>query len=401
MSDRQVAFVADGQIPPSPPPAATTGAVGWLRENLFSGIFNSVLTIASIVLIVLIVPSAIEWTFVNGVFYADNIRECRAILAIPVLTDYATANGISLDQAAMAAMSLEERHKYLLEVVGTAAKELHVPAGACWAVIVDRFDQFIYGFYPAELRWRANLAFILLLVAIAFVLFDNMPFRRYGMIFSFVYPIIGFYLIWGGGVDWFVAIVPGMMAAIIIFFLGEQTFKEFGFQPAQAIQGAQYGAGIFFLLYMAIVIFMALFSEGGKLFTYGFTPVESAKIGGFLLAIIIGVSGIVFSLPIGILLALGRRSKMPFMQGISIVFIEFIRGVPLITLLFVANSVLQYFAPPGEDTMDKILRVIIMVTLFSAAYMAEVVRGGLAALPQGPVRGRRQPGPELLAGACV
>lgn len=377
------AFVAERQIPPSEPPAATTGLIGWLRENLFSGVFNSILTILAIALVVLIVPGAIEWTFVNGVFYADNIRECRAVLAIPVLTDYAATNGIDLNRAAMAAMGLEERHKYLVDIIGGPARELDVPAGACWAVIVDRFDQFIYGFYPGELRWRANLAFVLMLVAIAFVLFDNMPFRRYGMIFSFLYPIVGFYLIWGGGVDWFVAIIPGMMAAIIIFFLGAQTFREFGFQPAQAIQGAQFGSGIFFLLYMAIVIFMALFTEGGTVFTYGFEPVESAKIGGFLLALIIGISGIVFSLPLGILLALGRRSNMPFIQGISIVFIEFIRGVPLITLLFVANSVLQYFAPPGEEQLDKILRVIIMVTLFSAAYMAEVVRGGLAALPQG------------------
>ena len=383
MSDRQIAFVADGQIPPSPPPAATTGVLGWLRENLFSGIFNSILTIFSILLIVFIVPGALEWALVNGIFDAGNIRECRAVLAIPVLTDHATANGITLDRAAMSTMGLEAQHKYLLGAVGDAAKDLHVPAGACWAVIVDRFDQFIYGFYPEDLRWRANLAFILMLLAIAFVLFDKIPFRRYGMVFSFLYPIIGFYLIWGGGVDWFVAIIPGMMASIIIFFLGEQTFKEFGFQPAQAIQGAQYGSGIFFLLYMAIVIFMALFSDGGAVFTYGFEPVESAKIGGFLLALIIGLSGIVFSLPLGVLLALGRRSGMPFIQGVSIVFIEFIRGVPLITLLFVANSVLNYFAPPGQTTMDIILRVIIMVTLFSSAYMAEVVRGGLAALSQG------------------
>jgi general L-amino acid transport system permease protein len=114
----------------------------------------------------------------------------------------------------------------------------------------------------------------------------------------------------------------------------------------------------------------------------GFEPVESRLLGGFMLALIIGVSGIVMSLPIGILLALGRRSDLFFIKTLCIVFIEFIRGVPLITLLFVANSVLAYLFPPGSN-LDLILRVVIMVTIFASAYMAEVIRGGLAALPSG------------------
>ncbi len=107
--------------------------------------------------------------------------------------------------------------------------------------------------------------------------------------------------------------------------------------------------------------------------------VPSDKFGGFLLSFVIGVCGIVFSLPLGILLSLGRRSDMPLIKTVSVGFIEFIRGVPLITLLFTASFLLSYFLPPGT-TFDLMLRVIIMVTLFSAAYIAEVVRGGLAAL---------------------
>ena len=84
----------------------------------------------------------------------------------------------------------------------------------------------------------------------------------------------------------------------------------------------------------------------------------------------------------GILLALGRQSGMPLIKAVSVVFIEFIRGVPLITLLFTASLLLNYFLPPGTN-FDLILRVIIMVTLFASAYMAEVIRGGLAALPRG------------------
>ena len=114
----------------------------------------------------------------------------------------------------------------------------------------------------------------------------------------------------------------------------------------------------------------------------GLEPVGTARLGGFTLNVVIGVTGIAASLPLGILLALGRRSHMPIVRTLSIMFIEFIRGVPLITLLFIASTMLNYFLPPGT-TFDLVLRVLIMVTIFSAAYIAEVVRGGLQAIPRG------------------
>ncbi len=114
----------------------------------------------------------------------------------------------------------------------------------------------------------------------------------------------------------------------------------------------------------------------------GLKPVTSREIGGFMLALIIGISGIVLSLPLGILLALGRQSDLLIINKSSVAFIETIRGVPLIVWLFTASLLLNYFLPPGTN-FDLMLRVIIMVTLFSAAYIAEVVRGGLAALPKG------------------
>ncbi len=139
MTDRHAnGFVADSQIPPSPPPSTTSGPVGWLRENLFSGPVNTVLTLAALALVFWIVPGIIQWVFIDAVWHADSLEECRAINS----------------------------------------------DGACWAVIVQRFDQFIYGFYPQELRWRPDLAFGLLLVALAYVLFDNMPFRRVGLAFA-------------------------------------------------------------------------------------------------------------------------------------------------------------------------------------------------------------------------
>ena len=114
----------------------------------------------------------------------------------------------------------------------------------------------------------------------------------------------------------------------------------------------------------------------------GLEPVESARFGGFMLSVTIGITGIALSLPIGILLALGRQSNLLILKSLCVGFIEFIRGVPLITLLFVASTLLNIFMPPGTN-FDIILRVVIMVTLFSSAYMAEIIRGGLAALPRG------------------
>lgn len=125
------------------------------------------------------------------------------------------------------------------------------------------------------------------------------------------------------------------------------------------------------------------YSELGRI---GLKPIDSRQIGGFMLAVIIGVAGIALSLPLGILLALGRQSHLFFINSVSVAFIEVIRGVPLIVWLFTASLLLNYFLPPGSN-FDLMLRVIIMVTLFASAYIAEVIRGGLAALPTGQYEG--------------
>ena len=119
-----------------------------------------------------------------------------------------------------------------------------------------------------------------------------------------------------------------------------------------------------------------------RLGVLGLTPVTSRDFGGFMLAMIIGVAGIVLSLPLGILLALARQANLPIVKGFAVAFIEIIRGVPLIVWLFTASLLLNYFLPP-RTSFDLVLRVVIMVTLFAAAYIAEVIRGGLAALPKG------------------
>jgi general L-amino acid transport system permease protein len=110
--------------------------------------------------------------------------------------------------------------------------------------------------------------------------------------------------------------------------------------------------------------------------------VETALWGGLFLTLVIAGVGIVASLPLGILFALGRRSDMPIVRAMCITFIEVMRGVPLITILFMASVMLPLFLPQGVN-FDKLLRALVGVSLFSAAYMAEVVRGGLQAIPKG------------------
>ncbi|GEM80585.1 amino acid ABC transporter permease [Vibrio superstes] len=115
---------------------------------------------------------------------------------------------------------------------------------------------------------------------------------------------------------------------------------------------------------------------------FGLEVVETHKWGGLLVTLIIALVGIVVSLPIGVVLALGRRSEMPIIRSMCTVYIEVWRGVPLITVLFMASVMLPLFLSEGMET-DKLIRALIGVVMFSAAYMAEVIRGGLQAIPKG------------------
>jgi general L-amino acid transport system permease protein len=142
------------------------------------------------------------------------------------------------------------------------------------------------------------------------------------------------------------------------------------FQPKVALGAA--------LLFVYPVIAFWLF-RGGVL---GLRVVETPLWGGLFLTLVIAGVGIVVSLPIGVVLALGRRSDMPVVRMLCVGFIELIRAVPLITVLFMASVMLPLFLPTGVN-FDKLLRALIGVALFSSAYMAEVVRGGLQAIPNG------------------
>jgi general L-amino acid transport system permease protein len=139
---------------------------------------------------------------------------------------------------------------------------------------------------------------------------------------------------------------------------------------------------VYLLVIYPIVAFLLLY---GAPFL-GLPVVETDLWGGLMLTFVVALVGMAISLPLGIALALGRRSKLPVVRILSTVFIEFVRGVPLITVLFMASLMLPFFLPPGA-TIDKLLRALVGVALFASAYMAEVVRGGLQSIPRGQYEG--------------
>ena len=330
MAETSHAFVRSTILPPQAPPLTEKGAIKWLRENLFSGWFNTILTLLGLWIIWSLVSSALPW-FLNGVWNAGSLQECRAIVA---------------------------------ERAGPDA------SGACWAMIRERWHQFLFGFYPQDQYWRPILAFVLLFVAIAPVLFQQLP--RKMLWFAIVYPAVAFFLLWGGSVWTPVVAMAGFVVLMLAYRL---LVDRIGVAPAASV-------GVVLMLLWWLFIDVPVADALKSIMPLGLDPVASDRFGGFLLAITIGVTAIAFSLPMGILLALGRQSDMFLVKTLSVGFIEFIRGVPLITLLFTASLLLQYFLPPNTN-FDLILRVIILVTFFAAAYIAEVIRGGLAALPRG------------------
>lgn len=252
--------------PTLPAPANTIGAVGWMRKHLFNGPYNSIATLVlGFFLISWMIP-VFQWS----IFDADWIGETR--------------DACSGD-------------------------------GACWVFIGARLNQFLYGFYPEAEYWRLNLAFILLMFAIAWLVLPKTPRKGWMAIFLLViFPVIAFFLLYGDA--------------------------------------------------------------------FGLERVETHMWGGLSLTLVLAVVGIVASLPLGIVLALGRQSDMPIVRSVCVIFIEIWRGVPLITVLFMASVMLPLFFPEGMN-FDKLLRALIGITLFQSAYMAEVIRGGLQAIPKG------------------
>lgn len=273
----QLHFVRDAAIAARPPPAAMTGAIGWLRQNLLSSPFNIVLTILVALLLAWLIPALANFLVIDAVWTGVDRDACREVVQ-------------------------------------------HREIGACWPFVWERLPYFIYGSYPIPARWRVDVFFAMLAIGVVWLLWLEAPRRDIGAAYFFiVLPVCSYFLLHG---------------------------------------------------------FPAI----------GLPVVDTVLWGGVLVTIVVASVGIVVSLPLGILLALGRRSHMPTVHLLSTIFIEFVRGVPLITVLFMASVMLPLFVPPQFEP-DKLLRALVGIALFASAYMAEVVRAGLQAIPKGQYEG--------------
>jgi len=330
MTKANLSYVRTEMLGPQDPPLGETGIIKWMRENLFSSWLNAILTILSVWFVWSVVSHIFPW-FANSIWRADSLNNCREI------RDATIGEGAS---------------------------------AACFAVISDRWQQLLFGFYPRDAYWRPVLALVLFLASIMPILFTALP--RKLLLGSLAAPFVLFWLLWGGSI-W----VPASVA--LGFVAGAVAFRAVAATSSNLLA---------VLAAIAAPIVFWMFVHGAVVDVLsGAIPIELPKVqskefGGFTLSVIIGIAGITLSLPLGVLLALGRQSNLFLINKVSVAFIEVIRGVPLIVWLFTASLLLNYFLPPGTN-FDLMLRVIIMVTLFSAAYIAEVVRGGLAALPKG------------------
>jgi general L-amino acid transport system permease protein len=256
------------------------------------------------------------------------------------------------------------------------SKDACTGSGACWAYIKTWFNRFMYGMYPNAEQWRINLSFISLAFLGSVGFFASEKFKKYlTLYYVVIYPIIAFLFIFffisGGPVffDFSYGIIAAVISVIVGFFIPNK-FKMYYFIIVP----------ITIYILLKYVFFYEELIELGKLEALEW--VETGAWGGLSLTFIVSFFCLIFCFPIGLFLSLGRRSDLPLIKYISIGFIEFWRGVPLITVLFMSSVMFPMFLP--EDMfIDKLVRVIIAISLFEAAYVAEVIRGGLQALPRG------------------
>lgn len=261
-----MAIVTENPLPSLPPPQNMVGFKAWAKTNLFATPLNSIVTVLMLLFILWGLIPIIQWAFIDADWSGQQRSDCTS-------------------------------------------------GGACWAFVKVRFDQFMYGLYPVDQRWRINVTGLILAIGVGLLMIDKVPGKKWlGLFMLIIFPVIAFILLYGG------------------FF--------------------------------------------------GLPVVETNSWGGLTLTLVLSIAGIVLSLPLGILLALGRRSELPIIRSLSVAYIELWRGVPLITVLFMASVMLPLFLPEGTN-FDKLLRAMVGIILFEAAYIAEVVRGGLQAIPKG------------------
>ncbi len=248
---------------PIKPPISSVGIIGWIKENLFSSHFNTILTLIIIIILWFSIIPFIQWALIDACWLPDsNCKETN---------------------------------------------------GACWSIISTNYKIILFGFYPQNILWR---------------------------------PITAIFL----------------LVSLLIISRNRNYWNKF--------------LGYTWLISLVV---MGILLKGGL---FGLESVDIQKWGGIILTLLLSVFGLTAAYPLGIFLALGRQSKMPVIKTFSIFYIELIRGVPLISLLFMSSVVFPLFLPEGVS-INAIFRAQVAIILFTAAYIAEVVRGGLQGMNKG------------------
>lgn len=395
MEEQVARYVARGQKEPLPPPVDERSLAARVRKSLFSTPTDAVLTIVLALISAWALMGIVQWAVIDAVWSGADRQACLAS-----------------DGGAV---------------------------GACWAFVRARFSQFVYGLYPVSQRWRVDTVFVVFFALIAALVIPKAPFKKVSaVLLAAVFPIAAFVLLTGGRVS----LAPGAIAFFFLVAGGVSLFLATGrsatVRASKAMKAAPYVlavAGILWILQLTLgssrypflglrltvlsfgsilastaamilvavavgrtaenrsgaavplaPLFVALALVYAMTANFGLSYVPTNLWGGLMLTFVVAVTGIAVSLPLGILLALGRQSRMPAVKLLCVIFIEFWRGVPLITILFMATFMLPLFLPSGMS-FNQLLRVLVGVSLFASAYMAEVVRGGLQAIPRGQYEG--------------
>jgi general L-amino acid transport system permease protein len=296
-------------------------ALAWARANLFNSTANGIVTIVIVACFLWVVPKLVSWALTDAVFRPDA-EACRAA------------------------------------------------HGACWGFVAEKFRLIVFGTYPYDQQWRPLLMMALLIALVAATLNTALWGRWLWSAWVVGVPTM-WILMRGGDIH-----VPWRWLPVAVLVLSCLVWRtRIDWSRAAVRIGLAIGA--------IVLLWMTWRMAWPPLeIPTGLARVETEKWGGLPLTLILSVNGIVLSFPLAVLLALGRRSDLPVVKALSIVFIELVRGVPLITVLFMARLMIPLFLPEGV-TLDNLLRAQVGFILFAAAYVAEVIRGGLQAIPRG------------------
>ena len=347
-------FVRKSIVNEQPPPLTQVGITGWLWRNLFSTMSNFSSISSSILSILMIALTTWLLYFCGSLLYS--------------FIDFAILSAVFSDPDGIKR-----------KVCATVKQGGELPAdwyGACWPFIFAKKKFLIYGRIPTDELWRANLVYATLVIGMGYIIWEKGKGRKWvGLCMLTIFPVVSLILLTGANFDISTSLFIWTGILFIISFL-------LGFFSGRKYLGEILEQFSILFSFISIILFSFFILLVLFAFDYGLAPIDTLDWGGLLLTLLIAITGIVASLPFGVLLALGRRSDMPIARLLCTMFIEFWRGIPLITVLFAASVLIPLFLPSGAD-VDKLLRAVIGIILFSSAYMAEVIRGGLQAIPRG------------------